>query len=424
MGQDEPTSDEVWANTNPASPPPSESGPEQPSTPPIDDPTSVLPVTDPSTPAGGSGGASPGGPGAPPPRGGPPQDGSSGERPPWLLPVAAGLVGSLVVGLTLLVVLSDDDNNDTSDKASETTLPDTNSPATTATPTSTTTSEPVPSSSTEATQSTTLTASTVEVQPATTLSTTTTTTSPAATSTTSTTVSEDLPPPTEPDPGTAVIDGSVYPLEASCLSVPLQPDSADLRVASYLVDASFGRLVFDRWEDNGFADGLDATDIDSGEAFDVSDLLGSGLSGPFSASLSWPDDLSATFDVAFGPPRGGPIDCLDTLQTRDADSDPASRYTRAILDVCTTVPGPGLLDVTGVASESALFNILDNGDGTASLAYGDLNTFGILVDPEATVDIDESIVTYVGQVVGDGADPLELNVRIEVELATPRACDA
>ncbi|MBV1894734.1 MAG: hypothetical protein KUG57_11840, partial [Ilumatobacteraceae bacterium] len=359
MGQDEPTSDEVWANTNPASPPPSESGPEQPSTPPIDDPTSVLPVTDPSTPAGGSGGASPGGPGAPPPRGGPPQDGSSGERPPWLLPVAAGLVGSLVVGLTLLVVLSDDDNNDTSDKASETTLPDTNSPAATATPTSTTTSEPVPSSSTEATQSTTLTASTVEVQPATTLSTTTTTTSPAATSTTSTTVSEDLPPPTEPDPGTAVIDGSVYPLEASCLSVPLQPDSADLRVASYLVDASFGRLVFDRWEDNGFADGLDATDIDSGEAFDVSDLLGSGLSGPFSASLSWPDDLSATFDVAFGPPRGGPIDCLDTLQTRDADSDPASRYTRAILDVCTTVPGPGLLDVTGVASESALFNILD-----------------------------------------------------------------
>ena len=409
----EPTSDELWANTNPTgrpAVPPNEPTVPAPTTP---DPTMVQPTV------GGAPPPLPPGGGPPPPGGGPP-DGDPPERPAWLLPVAAGLIGSLVLGLVLVLLLRDD-GNDNADTGTTlaltgTTVPGSSIPETTIEPT--TTSEAAPETTLETTTTSTDEATTTTTEaPETTTST--TTTSSTTTSTTTTTA----PPPVLPDPGFATVDGVTYPLQASCFTVPLSPNSGEYQVASYLVTTSSGRLVLDRWSDEGNFNGLDGNLVDTDEPLESSELSGESVNSSFTATMTAADGGSPSFDVAVNPPVGGPVDCFDTVQTRNGDNDEFSQYTRAVLDICTTNSGPALLYVVGIASEGGRFEVVDDGADTVELTYSDPTTSGPLTDPAATLSFDETIVFYDGRVVGEGSDPEIRNVLIEVEFVAPRECD-
>ena len=212
MGDDgyEPTSDELWANTNPTggpAVPPTEPTIPAPTTP---DPTMVQPTV---------GGAPPplppgGGPPPPMPPGGDPPDDNHDERPAWLLPVAAGLVGALLLGLVLVLLLRDDGNESaeivTTLDLTGTTVPGSSIPDTTIE--STTTSELAPDTTLETT--TTIADETTTTEPPATSTSTTTTTS-------TTTITTTIPAPVLPSPGFALVDGITYPLQASCFTVPL-----------------------------------------------------------------------------------------------------------------------------------------------------------------------------------------------------------
>jgi hypothetical protein len=422
----EPTSEELWANTNPTgsepvppadptshTPDPTEAGPDL--TPASPDPTMVQPTV---------GGAPPPiPPGGGPPGGGPPDD-YPNERPVWLLPVAAGLVGTLILGLVLVLLLRDADGDDSSATTTlaltGTTVLTTSVPETTIE--ATTTSELEPETTLETT-TTSVEETTTTTERATT-STSTTTTSTTTTSTTTTTTTTEPPPPPLPDPGFATIDGITYPLQTSCFVVPLEPNSGSYQVASYMIRTGPSRLVFDRWADEGGSQGLDGNYVDIGESLDVSDFEGDAVNGSFTATLTLSEGGEPPFEAALNPPAGGPENCFDTARTRNGDNDEISNYTRAILDVCTVKPGPTLLDVAGILSEDGSFDVVDNDDGTVELTYSDLTADGPLVDPNATVTFDEAIVFYEGRVVGGGSDAEVRNVVIEVELAAPRECNA
>jgi hypothetical protein len=409
----EPTSDELWANTNPTgrpAVPPNEPTVPAPTTP---DPTMVQPTV------GGAPPPLPPGGGPPPPGGGPP-DGDPPERPAWLLPVAAGLIGSLVLGLVLVLLLRDD-GNDNADTGTTlaltgTTVPGSSIPETTIEPT--TTSEAASETTLETTTTSTDEATTTTTEaPETTTST--TTTSSTTTSTTTTTA----PPPVLPDPGFATVDGVTYPLQASCFTVPLSPNSGEYQVASYLVTTNSSRLVLDRWSDEGNFNGLDGNLVDTDEPLESSELSGESVNSSFTATMTAADGGSPSFDVAVNPPVGGPVDCFDTVQTRNGDNDEFSQYTRAVVDICTTNLGPALLYVVGIASEGGRFEVVDDGADTVELTYSDPTTSGPLTDPAATLSFDETIVFYDGRVVGEGSDPEIRNVLIEVEFVAPRECD-
>jgi hypothetical protein len=408
----EPTSDELWANTNPTGRPaipPNEPTVPAPTTP---DPTMVQPTV------GGAPPPLPPGGGPPPPGGGPP-DGDPPERPAWLLPVAAGLIGSLVLGLVLVLLLRDD-GNDNADTGTTlaltgTTVPGSSIPETTIEPT--TTSEAAPETTLETTTTSTDEATTTTTEaPETTTSTTTT-------STTTTTTTTTAPPPVLPDPGFATVDGVTYPLQASCFTVPLSPNSGEYQVASYLVTTNSSRLVLDRWSDEGNFNGLDGNLVDTDEPLESSELSGESVNSSFTATMTAADGGSPSFDVAVNPPVGGPVDCFDTVQTRNGDNDEFSQYTRAVVDICTTNLGPALLYVVGIASEGGRFEVVDDGADTVELTYSDPTTSGPLTDPAATLSFDETIVFYDGRVVGEGSDPEIRNVLIEVEFVAPRECD-
>ncbi len=413
----EPTSDELWANTNPTGAQPSPSAEPTIPAPATPDPTLVQPTVGgapPPIPPGG------GPPPTGPPGGGPPGD-YPDERPVWLLPVAAGLVGSLVLGLVLVLLLRDGGGDDTATTTtlsltgttvSSSTIPETTIEATT-------TSETTPETTIDTTTTVAETTTTSE-SPTTTQSTTTTSTTTTSTTTTTT----EPPPPPLPDPGFALVDGITYPLQASCFTVPLAPNSGEYQVASYLITTGSSRLVLDRWSDEGGSQGLDGDFVDVGESLDSSDLEGEAVNDPFTAIMTPAGGGEPSFEVAVNPPAGGPENCLDTVQTRDGDNSELSQYTRAVLDVCAVKPDPALLDVAGIASEGGMFDVIDNGDGTVELTYSDPGTAGPLIDPDATVNFDEAIVFYEGRVVGEGSDPEVRNVLIEVELAAPRECNA
>lgn len=215
-------------------------------------------------------------------------------------------------------------------------------------------------------------------------------------------------------PGFAIVDGITVEIVVSCLVVPLEPNTADLQIVSHLMLTDEGRLVLDRWFDEGGVDGLDGEFVDTASVLETTALDADGLA--FTATLR-PLDGGDDVEVAVNPQQ--PADCPDTIRTRDADDSELSQYTYAILDVCTVRPGNDRLDVAGIGSEGGRFAVDDNGDGTAELRFTDRRV-GDLVDPAATVSFDESVATYEG-LVSDGDDTR--TVRIEVELAAPRTCE-
>jgi hypothetical protein len=381
----EPTTDDLWADTNPTGTP---AGP--PNLPP------TLPPAAPRTPPpGGTGGFPPGGPtGLPPsePPGGPYAD----DGPPrWLAAAAVGLVVVLVAGLILVLVLGNVDD----DSATTTTL-----------------------AMTETTAVPTLAPTTVEELPTTDVAT--TVPPPETTIPTEAPASTEAPaptsaaPPPAPDPGFARVDGSIYPLLTSCLVVPLAPNSGSFQISSYLVDATVGRLLLDRWADQD-GQGLEAELVDDRRMLTPSALTGTDFLGPFSAVLT-PADGGRPIDVAVTPAAGEPADCIDAIRTRDAANDEASQYTHAVVDVCTSRPEGDLLDVVGLGSQGARFTVIDAGGGAVRLSYSDRSR-GPLVDPTASVSFDENVALYVGVVRGSGET---LNIVIDVDLATPRACES
>ena len=404
----EPDSDDLWADTRPdgtATP----SGSPPPTRPPDGpDPTLVQPiVTGPP-----SGGPPPGGP--PPPGAGPPGGGGDEPEgpPPWLLPAAAAMIGLLVIGLVVALIVRDGGEDDTA----VTTLPLIGSvESSTTVPAATTSSSAIPPTTTTPTTSTTTT-----TQPTTTPATTTpattppTTTPPDPTTTAPPSPTTSTAPPVLPDPGLAIVDGITVEIVVSCLVVPLEPNTADLQVVSHLMVTDEGRLVLDRWFDEGGVDGLDGEFVDTASVLEAVAVDADGLA--FTATLR-PLDGGDDVEVAVNPQRTA--DCPDTIRTRDADDSELSQYTYAILDVCTVRPGNDRLDVAGIGSEGARFAVDDNGDGTAELRFTDRRV-GDLVDPAATVSFDESVATYAG-LVTDGDDAR--TVRIELELAAPRTCE-
>jgi len=421
----EPSSDDLWADTRPdrsATPEgsqPSGPPPGPPSPPPTvgPDPTLVQPVLrGPVLP-----------PGVPPtggPPGGPPDPpGGAGDRPegppPWLLPAAAALIGLLVVGLVVALVVRDGTEED----SAVTTLPliGTVEPSTTmASGTTAPTSPPSSAPATPAPTAATTTAATTTTAAPTTAAPTTaapTTAAPTTAAPTTAAPTTAAPPPTRPDPGFAVVDGTTVEIAASCLVLPLEPNTADLQIVSHLLVTDDGRLVLDRWFDEGGVDGLDGEFVDSGSVLETTALDAVGPA--FTATLR-PVDGGDAVDVAVNPDPDRSLDCPDTIRTRDADDAESSQYTHAILDVCTVRPGDDdRLDVAGIGSEGARFAVDDNGDGTVELRFTDRRV-GDLVDPDAEASFDETVATYDGLAAGDGD---ELRVRIEVELAAPRTCE-
>jgi hypothetical protein len=383
-GGGEPTSDDLWADTNPTPP---TLPPALPPTAPTDRP--------PAGGGGGGGGFPPDGPAGPPPfgdTGEPYRDGP----PPWLGAVAAGLVVVLVAGLALLLVMGGGDDDD----ATTTTL-----------------------AMTETTTAPTLAPTTIEEVPATEVTTTTepppeTTATTEAPTTTEAPAGTTAPPLPPPPPGFARVDGSTYPLLASCLVVPLAPSSGSYQISTYIVDAAAGRLLLDRWADE-VGQGLDAELVDDRRMLTASAIAGADFTGAFTALLT-PVDGGRPIEVAVTPAAGQPADCVDAIRIRNAADDEATQHTYAVVDLCTARPGDDLLDVAGLGSEGSRFTVIDSAGTTVRLSYWDRNR-GPLVDPAATVTFDENVAIYTGVVRGGGET---LNIVIDVELATPRACEA
>ncbi|RLE20329.1 MAG: hypothetical protein DRJ50_10915, partial [Actinobacteria bacterium] len=197
--------------------------------------------------------------------------------------MAAGLVGSLVLGLVLVLLLRDDgnDNADTDNTLAltGTTVPESSIPETTIEPTTTS----------DATPETTLEATTTSIDATTTTTEAPATSTTSSTSTTTTTTTTTAPPPVLPDPGFAIVDGTTYPLQASCFTVPLSPNSGEYQVASYLATTSSGRLVLDRWSDEGNFNGLDGNLVDTDEPLESSEFSGDSVSGSFTATMTATD---------------------------------------------------------------------------------------------------------------------------------------
>jgi len=319
------------------------------------------------------------------------------------------MIGLLVVGLVVALVVRDGGEDD----SAVTTLPliGTVEPSTTmASGTTAPTSPPSSAPATPAPTAATTTTATTDPAP------TTPTTAAPTTAAPTTAAPTTARPPAFPDPGFAVVDGTTVEIAASCLVLPLEPNTADLQIVSHLLVTDDGRLVLDRWFDEGGVDGLDGEFVDTGSVLETTALDADGTA--FTATLR-PVDGGDAVDVALNPDPDRSLDCPDTIRTRDADDDESSQYTHAILDVCTVRPGDDRLDVAGIGSEGARFAVDDNGDGTVELRFTD-RLVGDLVDPDAEASFDETVATYEGLVAGDGD---ELTVRIEVELAAPRTCE-
>jgi hypothetical protein len=212
------------------------------------------------------------------------------------------------------------------------------------------------------------------------------------------------PPAALPDPGFASVDGEVLEIRVACRVRPT--DVGDGEIVSYLVENASGRIIIERWFE-GEADGVDVDVVRTRAHASSGPTTGEAVTDPFTASVT--GDM--TMDVAVNPPADGLDECLDFVETT-VDGG-AVTHTYVVLDVCTVGT-----DAAGIASEGVQFSAIDNGDGTAALTFSD-RTSGDLTDPDALRDVDETIVTYIGEVTGGGD---VRTIIIELDLATPREC--
>ena len=443
---DDGSGDDIWANTKPesdsgasAAPPPDPGAMPPPDpdattvqpgampppdpdattvwsatdgTPPGDvDPTTVQPTIAGAAAAGAAGVAA--GAAGPPPEGPPPGDSESepsGWRPPWLLPALIALLVALVVGL--FAVLSsgggDDSETDATTTSSSDVPPETDplfvpvdsdgNPATTIADSTTTlageTTVP-PASDPPATDPPTTDPPATD-PPA---------TDPPATDPPATDPPATDPPAAIPDPGFASVDGEILEIRVACRVRPT--DVGDGEIVSYLVENASGRIVIERWFE-GEADGVDVDVVRTRDHASSGPTTGGAVTDPFAATVT--GDM--TMDVAVNPPAGGLDECLDFVETT-VDGG-AVTHTYVVLDVCTVGT-----DVAGIASEGVQFSAIDNGDGTAALTFSD-RTSGDLTDPDASRAVEETIVTYIGEVTDGGGDVR--SIIIELDLAGLREC--
>jgi hypothetical protein len=313
-----------------------------------------------------------------------------------LVPAAIALVLLLLLGLVVGLVLRGDDN--TADTTPETA----SSLQTTTTEETTTTVEPTtepPATDPPATDPP-ATDPPATDPPA---------TDPPATDPPAT----DPPTPTLPDPGFATIGSETVPIDANCMVIPLLPNTADYQVNSILATTSDGRVILDRWYDEGDAHGLDfwLVDTDQRGAASMVEDMGDGFVG-----LVEVDGTSIA--VAANPIPEEPDDCSETVITSFEDID-TFPFTQAALDVCTTGDGPDYT-VVALLTEQSRVTIADFGDGTAEVTYLVPREDSLYIDPMAFSVDEDAGRAYTALLDLDGKS-LELFALFEIPAL--RTCD-
>jgi hypothetical protein len=308
-----------------------------------------------------------------------------------LVPAAIALVLLLLLGLVVGLVLRGDDN--TADTTPETA----SSLQTTTTEETTTTVEPTtepPATDPPATD-----------PPA---------TDPPATDPPATDPPvTDPPTPALPDPGFATIGFETVPIDANCMVIPLLPNTADYQVNSILATTSDGRVILDRWYDEGDAQGLDfwLVEADQRGAASMVEDMGDGFVG-----LVEVDGTSIA--VAANPIPEEPDDCSETVITSFEDID-TFPFTQAALDVCTTGDGPDYT-VVALLTEQSRVTIADFGDGTAEVTYLVPREDSLYIDPMAFSVDEDAGRAYTALLDLDGKS-LELFALFEIPAL--RTCD-
>jgi len=324
-----------------------------------------------------------------------------------LLPAAIALVLLLVLGLVLGLVLSSDDN--TADTTPQTASSLQTTPAGETTTTVEPTTEP-PVTEPPATEPP-ATDPPVTEPPA---------TEPPVTEppVTEPPVTEppatDPPTPSLPDPGFATIGSETVPIDANCLVIPLLPNTADYQVNSILATTSSGRVVLDRWYDEGDAQGLDfwLVDTDKRGVASIVEDTDDGFVALVEAD-------GTRIAVAANPIPEEPGDCFETVITSSEDID-TFPYTQAALDVCTAGNGPDYT-VLALLTEQSRVAIVDFGDGTAEVTYLAPRDESPYVDPMALSVDEDAGRAYRALLDGEG-DPLELSAFLGVPAL--RTCTA
>lgn len=369
-GSNEP---DLWANTGNQPPTPPATPPTPPATPPTlaapgGDPTQVQPTTPPNVPADPGAttvqpttpgpldapagnlppGMQPPAPPAPPGPGDLPPEEPGSDRPEWLIPAAvAAAIAVVVAGVVILFALDNDDSDtlatlDTSTTAvvEETTIPP----------------DLIATETTVETETTTAPDTTIE--PATTLEPTTTlaptTTAPPSTE----------PPATDPPgptpPGAVRVAGSEYPINRSCVTFPLAPNSGEIQVTSHLFYIGDTPAIVERWFDEG-ASGVTyregRTSFQVGEPIDLDE--GYSLIATSGAE---------NFEVSVNP-AGTATDCGNSGSIVFANPDGSPQYTHNLVDACAIPTGAGFR-VIGYGSDLAWVD-LDDTSGNYIMTFED-----------------------------------------------------
>lgn len=202
------------------------------------------------------------------------------------------------------------------------------------------------------------------------------------------------PPPSTTDPATAPVTGplpdgfvrmgaSQYPIERTCITKPFAPKSEGFVVFSYLFrDEDGAPQIVDHWfDDEGVTGGSYS---DNGVAVQTGyEFLGAD---EFALTVR---RLDGETRVVVNPPADGTGECDGQVATNDSTT-PLFTYSRAIVDICYgSQTGP--LQYIGYLAQGGRFRVIPQGDGTATLSYGEPYAVGFLATNATLLDVDGGV---------------------------------
>ncbi len=231
------------------------------------------------------------------------------------------------------------------------------------------------------------------------------------------------PPATAPPaPAGSLADGFVrvgttdHPIERTCTTLPFAPNGGEFVVFSYLFRDEVGApQIVDHWFDESGVTGGSYSDngvhVTAGYEF-----LGAD---EFALTLR---RLDGETRVVVNPPPDGADECDGRLATNDS-ATPLFTYTRTIVDICYgSQTGP--LQYIGYLSEGGRFSAIPNGDGTATLSYGEPYVVGFRDADAAFQDVAGGADVLANASSDSLTGALTKDIALTIRAASIRECRA